>query len=136
MTQYEPQICDVVITAGPTGPLNPIYVECKSTSHDRIALSRNKRLREQYLAFKTLTLGASGSNVGRGFYAVRFGDGSCCYVVPPFPSLTIRQDPTQRGNHTGELPATLEALVRLAPNNNPLYVPRETEMHEPKDVTL
>lgn len=138
MTQFEPQICDVVITAGPTGPLNPIYVECKSTKHDRIALSRNKRLREQYLAFKALCCKASGrDDLGRGMYAVLFGNGKYSLgeyslFVPPFPTLTLRH----RDGSRSELKPVLEALVRLAPHNNPLYVPREPEMREPKDVTL
>jgi hypothetical protein len=135
MAQYQEQPCDVVITGRYTdGTLDgipvkrleafqPIYVECKSTKHDRIALSRNKRLREQYLTFFTLC-------EGRGFYAVRFGDGTVSFMCPPFKSLTLR-----RANGAHDL-GFLEAWTPRSPNN-PLYVPQErTEMQEPEDRTL
>jgi Holliday junction resolvase len=131
MSQYQAQPCDVVVTGGPSGAFSPIYVECKSTKHDRIALSRNKRLREQYLAFFTLC-------EGRGFYAVRYGSGEIRYYYPPFPSLTLREisgDP--------DLEHTISAFAPRPPNN-PLYVPQQVDlgkgviggMREPEDPSL
>jgi Holliday junction resolvase len=123
MAQYQEQPCDVVITGRDGVAFLPIYVECKSTKHDKLALSRNKRLREQYLAFERMVQ-------GRGFYAVRFGDGTIDCYLPPFRSLTLHKT-------EGTDPSIALYLLTSTPHNNPLYVPQErTMMQEPEDRTL
>jgi len=120
---YEAQTCDVVITGRSGEAFLPIYVECKSTKHDRIALSRNKRLREQYLAFRDMC-------GGRGFYAVQYGDGGVRFYVPPFGSLTLRES-----DLSGIL--GVEGVIEhLRPHNNPPICPPVSEMREPEDREL